>query len=143
MFCNRKSLAKRKREEGEPTNKAGMRKNLFLEGCSTPKAASPSAASGASETETVDLSPEPQLPPKMRRKDGRSRRLRLTVAEALARVDRRRIILDPEEDSQLEVIQEEEDGPAAPPPSPESDSDVECTGMEGMQGSALSSIYGR
>ena len=95
--------------------------NLFAEGCSTSGAAT--GATPPSETETIDLSPDSQLPPKMRKREGRSKRLRLTVAEALARVDRR-ILLDPEEDSQLEVINEEEGGPTAPPRTPESDSDI-------------------
>ena len=156
MVCNRRSLAKRKREEQETTSRSVRPKTLFTEGASTSKAsphtpstsgsslrtASIGGASHHSEGETIELSPE--LPAKMRRREGRSKRPRLTVAEALARVEKRRIILDPDEDSQLVVATNgEEGGPPAPPPTSDSDSDVECTGMEAMQGSALASMYGR
>ena len=131
-------MEKRRREEGERKRKSASTPTLFTEGPST------SATIASPQSETQELPALSPPPAKLRKRE--FKRLRLTVAEALARADRRKIILDPEEDSQLEITArktDEEEGLRAPPPSPSSDSDIECTGMEGMQGSALASIYGR
>lgn len=158
MLCNRKSAEKRKRVEREIEERVG---------CHTPhRSVQPSPSSSSSVkslARATTLSPpsgeecrSPSLLTpagsslKPRRLVMKSKRPRLTIAQALSQIADNKALLDPEEDSQVELpgLVSNAAGPVELEGKEvvvgDSDSDLECVNVEvGAKASGLAGIYGR